>query len=252
MNTKQALLKAATAISEALELLGIDQSDVGDPIAVKTAYRGAARKNHPDVGGNAEVMKKINEAYELLSEGGGGGGYADDDGGGEDDWSGAKATAILKEKLTPFKKGHAWWMPPYNLAINTALSNMNCWEFTILPMFAKRTAYRPASKGKPEGLVIDPNWASITDLDIGYDETGKLRSLIDKLPTIDTIEDTIKGEIASVEKHFNVTVPPEVRAYLLKEMPKFAVRRWGANRLRRKKILVPFDGSKPIELGSWD
>jgi hypothetical protein len=248
MNTQQALLKAAMAISEALSLLEIDPSAAKDPVALKTAYRGAARKNHPDVGGNAEIMKKVNEAYELLSEGGGS--MADEP--EEDDWSGAKATAILKEKLTPFKKGHAWWMPPYNLAINTALSTMNCWEFTILPMFAKKTAYRPASKDKPEGLVIDPNWTSVKNLDIGYDETGKLRSLIDKLPTIDTIEDTIKGEIASVEKHFNVTVPPEVRAYLLKEMPKFAVRRWGANRLRRKKILVPFDGSKPIELGSWD
>ena len=246
MNT--ALLRAAMAISEALELLGINQSDIGDPIAVKTAYRGAARKNHPDVGGNAEVMKKINEAYELLSQSGGS--YADES--DDDAWSGKKATDILNEKLTPFKKGHGWWMPPYNLAINTALSNMNCWEFTILPMFAKKTAYRPASKDKPEGLVIDPNWTSVKDLDIGYSDIGKLNRIIDKLPTVDTVEDSVKHEIADVERHFKVEVPAAVKAYLMKEMPKFAVRRWGANRLRRKKILVPFDGSKPIELGSWD
>ena len=57
------------AIDEALSLLEIDPSALGDAAALKTAYRGTSRKHHPDrPGGNVEIMKKVNEAYELLSK----------------------------------------------------------------------------------------------------------------------------------------------------------------------------------------
>ena len=67
-NMNAALLKAAMAIDEALSLLEIDPNVLGDPAVLKTAYRGASRKHHPDFGGNVEIMKKVNEAYDLLSK----------------------------------------------------------------------------------------------------------------------------------------------------------------------------------------
>lgn len=36
---------------------------------VKKAYRRLARLNHPDIGGDEEKFKKINEAYDLISKG---------------------------------------------------------------------------------------------------------------------------------------------------------------------------------------
>ena len=54
MNTKEALtiLKPAEKSDEAL----------------KAAYRSACLKHHPDRGGNIEIMKLVNAAYELLQK----------------------------------------------------------------------------------------------------------------------------------------------------------------------------------------
>ena len=35
---------------------------------IKKAYRGLALRHHPDRGGDSEMMKKINVAYQILSE----------------------------------------------------------------------------------------------------------------------------------------------------------------------------------------
>ena len=35
---------------------------------IKRAYRKASLKHHPDRGGNAEEFKKVNRAYEVLSD----------------------------------------------------------------------------------------------------------------------------------------------------------------------------------------
>ena len=35
---------------------------------IKKAYRQLAMKHHPDRGGDEEIMKKINTAYQVLSE----------------------------------------------------------------------------------------------------------------------------------------------------------------------------------------
>jgi curved DNA-binding protein CbpA len=61
------LISAVMAVQEALEILGFD-GDAFDEQTLKTAYRKAAKLHHPDRGGgSAEIMKKVNEAYELLT-----------------------------------------------------------------------------------------------------------------------------------------------------------------------------------------
>ena len=44
--------------------LGIE--NFPDKEKIKKAYRGMALKHHPDRGGDAEMMKKINHIYEVL------------------------------------------------------------------------------------------------------------------------------------------------------------------------------------------
>lgn len=47
-------------------ILGVTASATGADI--KTAYRQAAKKAHPDAGGSAAAMAKVNEAYQILSD----------------------------------------------------------------------------------------------------------------------------------------------------------------------------------------
>ncbi len=58
------LLEAQMSISDAVSALGLENSY--SPEEVKSAYKKKAKENHPDVGGSVEMMKKINNAYELL------------------------------------------------------------------------------------------------------------------------------------------------------------------------------------------
>jgi len=48
------------------DILGVDKSATPDQI--KKAFRKKAREHHPDVGGSEEDFKRINEAYEVLSD----------------------------------------------------------------------------------------------------------------------------------------------------------------------------------------
>jgi hypothetical protein len=66
-----------------------------------------------------------------------------------------------------------------------------------------------------------------------------------------TVMETVKLELNWVEKKFGIKIPSDIEGTLIREAPKVAARRWGINRLRTKKILVPLDGSKPQELSSW-
>ena len=51
--------------SEALQYLGLDAGP--SERQVKSAYRAAAKRHHPDYGGDAEMFKRVTEAYEILN-----------------------------------------------------------------------------------------------------------------------------------------------------------------------------------------
>jgi hypothetical protein len=99
-------------------------------------------------------------------------------------------------------------------------------------------------------MVIHPCWQPFKNGDFPYNMKA-LEAVLKEAQAADTIQNRVKKDIAFVESHFNVKVPSNVEAALLKDALKVADRRWGVNRLRTKDVLVPFDGSKSIELSSW-
>ncbi len=160
-----------------------------------------------------------------------------------------QATAALNKELEALPK-HGWWSPPHNYVVNGALMNLNGWVFTILPFRAAKTAYRPASDRSPEGIVIDPKWEPD-----GKDTpwTGKAAEAFAKYAKVQpSVPDSVRKELADLERHFKINIPASVQSSLINDSLKVAKRRWGVDGLRRKRILVPFDGGKPIQLGSWD
>jgi len=50
------------------DLLQLDNTVQPTEKSLKTAFRKAAMKHHPDRGGDPEVFKKIKESYESLKE----------------------------------------------------------------------------------------------------------------------------------------------------------------------------------------
>ncbi len=168
-----------------------------------------------------------------------------------------ETTEILNRELKALKK-RGWWVPGHNYVVNWSLSGLNTWRFTLLPMWAHKQAYRPADpkSGRPEGIVIDPGWHPAEKSDPTHGDTVDdspevalvLAAYAKKQPTV---QETIRNELRWFESHFKVTIPPAIEAKFIKEGPKVAERRWGVDRLRTKKALVPFDGSKAIELSNW-
>lgn len=63
---KQILIEIT--VDQALKVLGLSQSDARDASKLKSAYKSASLKNHPDRGGSTEAMKDVNLAYELLQK----------------------------------------------------------------------------------------------------------------------------------------------------------------------------------------
>jgi len=54
------------SLSQALEVFGMQGSELGNPALLKKKFRDLSQANHPDHGGDVEVMKSINVAYALL------------------------------------------------------------------------------------------------------------------------------------------------------------------------------------------
>jgi hypothetical protein len=162
-----------------------------------------------------------------------------------------QAIEVLDRELKPFPKKHGWWDPPHNYGVNSAIMELNGWYFTILPLFAAKIAYRPKSDRFPEGIVIDPNWAPVKG-HTGPHTANTAAIFVKAAKAAPSVQDSVKQELKSIETHFKVDIPASVQSKLIGESLKVAQRRWGVDRLRRRKILVPFDGSKPIELGSFD
>lgn len=162
-----------------------------------------------------------------------------------------QAISTLEKELEALK-GHGWWKAPHNYVVNSALMGFNGWIFTILPFRAKLTAYRPAGR-LPEGIVIDPSWRPDPRTDRPLDHTPKAAELLIRIVNqSESVPDTVRGELAAIEATFKIQIPSGIQSNLVSESLKVAKRRWGVDRLRQKRILVPLDGSKPIQLGSWD
>ncbi len=162
-----------------------------------------------------------------------------------------KMVAFLDQNMKKLKKGSAWWLPPHNFVLNSALMNLNCWYFSILPFRSATTAYRQKSDRLPEGIVIDPNWKPFQNSE-GSHVLAAAEHAFKMAKTHPSVSDSVKRELEVIENHFKVQIPPSVASTLIGQSLKIAERRWGTDGLRRKKILVPFDGSKSIPLGSWD
>ncbi len=54
------------SLSQALEIFGMQGDELGNPALLKKKFRDLSQSNHPDHGGDVEVMKSINVAYALL------------------------------------------------------------------------------------------------------------------------------------------------------------------------------------------
>jgi hypothetical protein len=58
------LIEKDLSVDEARTILGLPISFSQDEL--KSAYHSAAKKSHPDAGGNAEIMSHVNAAYSKL------------------------------------------------------------------------------------------------------------------------------------------------------------------------------------------
>jgi len=160
------------------------------------------------------------------------------------------AMGVLNRDLKKLPKGNGWWDPPHNYVVNSAIMELNGWFFTILPFGAGRIAYRPKSDTSPEGIVIDPKW-SPRDNHNGPHTAKMAEALVKGVKAAPSVQASVQQELKNIEQHFKIDIPASIQSKLVGESLKVAQRRWGVDGLRRRKILVPFDGSKPFELSSW-
>lgn len=68
MRFRDFILEQKMSTREAMTVFGIDQKDLGNNIVIKKRYRELSSKHHPDHGGDLEMMKKINAAYDVLKK----------------------------------------------------------------------------------------------------------------------------------------------------------------------------------------
>lgn len=58
---------SSSRVQKALQTLGLPVN-CNDAEKIKEAYRKLAKQHHPDAGGDAKTMARINEAYQIASE----------------------------------------------------------------------------------------------------------------------------------------------------------------------------------------
>lgn len=193
-------------------------------------------------------MQDVNRAFDFLMDSQSGDSsydHRDPDSGQEN----FRPEDVLNRELEPFPKKHAWWAPGKNLAVNvTLMGGVNLWHFSIIPQFY-RDIHRPARNGKPEGIVIDPGWHSTDNHTISNPTPDIMYRCCKAAKEAESVGEAVKRQLKAIETKFSIQIPAAVESKLVKEADKVAKRRWGVDRLRARKILVPFDGSKAIELG---
>jgi hypothetical protein len=169
----------------------------------------------------------------------------------------ASVFSLFDRELTKFPKRNGWWDPPKNLALNSSLMGINLWSFSLLPYHPLKRAYRAASDRFPdrfpEGIVIHPNWHPVNDKVYSDDDPEIAQKMVQMVKGFNsTLQSTVVEQMRWIETKFSIKIPDFIEAKLKLEVVKIATRRWGANRLKTKDTLIPFDGSKAIELGTFD
>jgi hypothetical protein len=248
--SRLAFLVWAMSVPEALQTLGLPPNPSETDIA--QAYKAKAFENHPDRGGDPSKMVEINVAKDtLLHNDAKPVGTSDEDAEGDSE---DKAVEILDKEFKPLGKKPHRWIPPNNFALNRALFGWNAWYFTVLPMrlFGKKTGYRPASDRLPEGLVLHPIWSPFRDAEWREMHPQLAEKLIRVCKQQPSIKDAVSKELRTVEDDFKVEIPSSLKSKILADCEKVAKRRIDVDRLRVRDELWPFDGGKPIKLGSWD
>ena len=166
---------------------------------------------------------------------------------GEDDAE-AEVVSLFDAELKRFKEGSGWWNTPNNLAINRALPAWNFWQFTILPMFPAKRAFREDLNG----LVIRPYWRLASDRHVEVMTPELARKLVAQVKDSPTVQATVEKELAWIEQQFSVQIPGDIKTRLATGSASVALGRWSVNRLRLKDRLIPLDGGRPRDLGAWE
>lgn len=182
--------------------------------------------------------------------------YLDDDGEYPDEGPDPSVgfEAYMNQHAVKFPKGGDWWIPGRNLGVNmTLVGGINLWVYSILPAFPRKTAYRPATENHPEGIIVQPIWQPHPTWDKDYAATeDTAKKMIELAERSSTVGETVKEEMKWVETFFHVNIPNDIVTRLVLEAPKVAARRWAVDRLRVKNTFIPFDGSKPFPIGTFE
>lgn len=234
--------------AEALEALEFPPGSRPTADEVRRTFGQLSLKAHPDRGGNEEAFKYLNNAKDVLMSEPADTSLEDVD----EDRTARAGMEALHAAMKPMGKKPHWWVPSHNFVLNQALFGWNGWYFTVLPMWADKKGYRPAKNGRPEGIVLHPAWHFAKGAEWGEMSPDLVERIVGIAKKQKEIKASVKEEIKWLETKFSIKVPDAVEAKIVANSEKVAIRRIDVNRLRVKDELWPFDGSKPIPLGSFD
>lgn len=188
-------------------------------------------------------------------------GYEEDE---KDKWNKLELfETILNKKLDESKKGRMWWKAPSGIAANsTLMGDINLWRFTVLGSAARFSLKKLIVPSNPnrglnsDALVCNFGWTTYEDgfrLPVGViakDPEKYANDIIKIIKGGPSLTKIINVEIDNVEKATGKKVPESIVKVLIAEAPKVAQRRMGANIVKSKSTVVPFDGSKPFQVSN--